>query len=616
VSASLLPCEDDMLSILVSSSLSSTASRRFRFALVRICFCAIVPGPVDIQKEIQRRRTFAIISHPDAGKTTLTEKLLLYGGAVQLAGSVTARKNQRATTSDWMELERKRGISISSTVLQFDYDGYRINLLDTPGHKDFSEDTYRVLTAVDSVVMVIDAAKGIEAQTRKLFEVCRQRRVPIFTFINKCDRPMREPLSLLDELEKVLGIGAFPVNWPIGLGFEFQGVYERRTRQVYLFERTVGGQYRAPVEVGSLQDAIIRERLDEATFAKLTEELEMLDLAGEEFDEAAVLAEKITPVFFGSGLNNFGVQLLLDGFLKHSPPPRGRISRGAGVQAGDGNTKGMNTGETPGEQAGSLCHYEQAGSLGHYIAPESPVFSGFIFKIQANMDPKHRDRIAFVRVCSGKFQRDMPVLYPRAEKKVRLSSSHKLFGNERETVDEAFPGDIIGLVGHSEFGIGDTLTTDPGINYREIPRFTPEAFAYLHNPNTAKFKQFRQGLDQLLQEGVIQILHLRNAATKVPLLAAVGPLQFEVVQYRLESEYGAVSRLEAAPWTVVRWLPSELKDEELDALSLPTGSRLAYDMGQQPVVLFANDWSANYFVQTNPKVPLRQASELKEPEHP
>ena len=530
--------------------------------------CATFHTPVSIEKEIQKRRTFAIISHPDAGKTTLTEKLLLYGGAVQLAGSVTARKHQRATTSDWMELERKRGISISSTVLQFDYDGYRINLLDTPGHKDFSEDTYRVLTAVDSVVMVIDAGKGIESQTRKLFEVCRQRGVPIFTFMNKCDRPMLEPLALLDELERVLGIGAFPVNWPIGTGFEFQGVYDRRSKQVYLFERTVGGQYRAPVSVGGLSEPVIRDRLDDETFRKVSEELEMLDSAGETFDDASVLAGQTTPVFFGSGVNNFGVQLLLDGFLKHSPPPKARVMAGMS------------------------------------IAPEHPAFSGFIFKIQANMDPKHRDRIAFVRVCSGKFERDMIVLHPRADRKVRLSSSHKLFGNERETVDEAFPGDVIGLVGHSEFGIGDTLTTDPSISYKEIPRFTPEAFAYLHNPNTAKYKQFRQGLDQLLQEGVIQILQLRNAAVKVPLLAAVGPLQFEVVQYRLESEYGAASRLESAPWNVVRWLPPEFKEPDLDALSLPTGSRIAYDMSEHPVVLFENEWSANYFAQTNSKVAL------------
>ena len=523
---------------------------------------------MNITKEIQKRRTFAIISHPDAGKTTLTEKLLLYGGAVQLAGSVTARKNQRATTSDWMELEKKRGISISSTVLQFDYDGYRLNLLDTPGHKDFSEDTYRVLTAVDSVVMVIDSAKGIEPQTRKLFEVCRQRGVPIFTFMNKCDRPMKDPLALLDELERVLGIGAFPVNWPIGNGFEFQGVYDRQTKLMHLFERTVGGQFRAPVEVSGLDDPMIRDRLDEATFQRTVEEIEMLEYAGHHWDDAAVLAEKTTPVFFGSASNNFGVQLLLDGFLKHSPAPRPRVM--GGIE----------------------------------ISPENPNFSGFIFKIQANMDPKHRDRIAFVRVCSGKFERDMTVYHSRSEKRVRLSSSHKLFGNERETVDEAYPGDVIGLVGHDGFGIGDTLTTDPKIVYKEIPRFTPEAFSYLHNPNTAKFKQFRQGLEQLMQEGVIQALYLRNSSVKTPLLAAVGPLQFEVVQFRLESEYGAVSRLEAAPWTAVRWLPADMMEEDLDALSLPTGSKLAYDLGKNPVVLFGNEWSVDYFSKTNERVPL------------
>src|ERR1700690_207108 len=526
------------------------------------------PAFVNITEEIQKRRTFAIISHPDAGKTTLTEKLLLYGGAVQLAGSVTARRNQAATTSDWMELEKKRGISISSTVLQFDYNGYRLNLLDTPGHKDFSEDTYRVLTAVDSVVMVIDAAKGIEPQTRKLFEVCRQRGVPIFTFMNKCDRPMKDPLGLLDELERVLGIGAFPVNWPIGDGFDFRGVYDRQTSQMHLFERTVGGKYRAPVSVGGVDDPAVRGQLDDTTFNKTVEELEMLEHAGEVFDDAAVLAGRSTPVFFGRPSNNFGVQLLLDGFLKHSPAPKSRVM--GGIE----------------------------------IAPENPAFSGFIFKIQANMDPKHRDRIAFVRVCSGKFERDMTVHHSRSEKKVRPSSSHKLFGNEREIVDEAWPGDVIGLVGHDSFGIGDTLTTDPKIVYKEIPRFTPEAFSYLHNPNTARFKQFRQGLEQLMQERVIQALYLRNSPVKTPLLAAVGPLQFEVVQFRLESEYGAVSRLEAAPWAVVRWLPVDMKEDDLDALSLPTGSRIAYDVGKNPVVLFTNEWSAEYFIKTNERVPF------------
>ncbi|MDX1952322.1 MAG: peptide chain release factor 3 [Verrucomicrobiota bacterium] len=521
---------------------------------------------MDIASEIEKRRTFAIISHPDAGKTTMTEKLLLYGGAVQLAGSVTARKNQRASTSDWMELERKRGISISSTVLQFEYGGYKINLLDTPGHKDFSEDTYRVLTAVDAVVMIIDAGKGIETQTRKLFEVCRQRGVPIFTFMNKCDRPTLEPLALLDELERVLNIGAFPVVWPIGTGPDFKGVYDRLHHQVHLFERTVGGAYRAPVSIGGFNDAFVKERVDPAVFSKVTEELEMLELAGAAFEHEDVLSGKTTPVFFGSAMNNFGVQLLLDGFLRSSPPPKPRKTS-SGI-----------------------------------LPPDHEAFSGFIFKIQANMDPRHRDRIAFLRVCTGKFERDMSVTHVRTGKKVRLSNSHKVFAQERETMDEAFPGDIIGLVGHHEFGIGDTLTTEAGIVYNEIPRFTPETFAYLHNPNTGKYKQFRQGLDQLLQEGVIQILHLKDSAMKIPLLAAVGPLQFEVVQYRLESEYGAESRIETAPWAVIRWLPLDFKEEQLDALKLPTGARLVYDSDQHPAVLFANEWSCNYFLETNPGI--------------
>ncbi len=521
-----------------------------------------------MREEIARRRTFAIISHPDAGKTTLTEKLLLYGGAVQLAGSVTARKNQRAATSDWMELERKRGISVSSTVLQFDYNGYRVNLLDTPGHKDFSEDTYRVLTAVDAVVMVIDAGKGIEAQTHKLFEVCRRRGVPIFTFMNKVDRPTRDPIALVDELESVLGIGAFPVNWPLGTGFDFKGVYDRQRQSLHLFERTRAGAYRAPETVTSLEDPLVRDLLDEATYQKTVEELEMLEMAGREYDQAAVLAGELTPVFFGSAMNNFGVQLLLDAFLERSAPP-------APHRVGE-----------------------------REIAPDASAFSGFVFKIQANMDPKHRDRIAFVRICSGRFERDMVVHHVQSGKKVRLSSSHKLFGQDRETVDEAYAGDIIGLVGHSEFGIGDTLSDDSSIEYREIPRFPPECFSYLQNPNPSKFKQFRQGLDQLLQEGVIQVFHLRDAGQRVPLLAAVGPLQFEVVQYRLESEYGAPSRLETSPWELVKWLRPDLSTADQAKIKLPTGCRIAHDSDEQPVILFPSNWTLQYFGRENPEVEL------------
>jgi len=345
-----------------------------------------------IEHEISRRRTFAIISHPDAGKTTLTEKFLLYGGAVQLAGSVTARKTQRATTSDWMELERQRGISVSSTVLQFEYGGYCVNLLDTPDHKDFSEDTYRVLTAVDAAVMVIDAGKGIEAQTRKLFEVCRQRRIPIFTFMNKLDRPARDPLALLDELERVLGIAAYAVNWPLGDGADFRGVFARQQNRVHFFERVPGGEYRVPVSVHGLADPIVREQMTQAAYSRTVEELAMLDGAGAGFDHAAVLAGELTPVFFGSAVNNFGVQLLLDSFLELAPEPQPRTAEERVVQ------------------------------------PEDTGFSGFIFKIQANMDPKHRDRLAFVRVCSGKFERDMTVIHTRTGRKLRLSSSHKLFG--------------------------------------------------------------------------------------------------------------------------------------------------------------------------------------------
>jgi peptide chain release factor 3 len=528
---------------------------------------------VTIQEEIKRRRTFAIISHPDAGKTTLTEKLLLYGGAVQLAGSVTARKNQRATTSDWMELEKKRGISISSTVLQFEYDGYYINLLDTPGHKDFSEDTYRVLTAVDAVIMVIDAGKGVEAQTRKLFEVCARRGVPIFTFMNKLDRPARDPIQLMDELEAVLGIQSVAMNWPLGNGQDFKGVYDRAEKQVHLFERTVGGKYRAAVNVTGLEDPTVKEKLDEQTYRTVREQIEMIEMAGAEFDHAKVLAGKLTPVFFGSGVNNFGVQLLLDAFLKWSSEPRGRTLL-----------------------VGTEALQE--------VSPSTPAFSGFIFKIQANMDPKHRDRIAFVRVISGKFERDMVVQHVQTGKKVRLSSSHKLFGNDRETVDEAYPGDIIGLVGHDGFGIGDTLSTDMSIRYDEIPRFPPEVFEFFHNPNTAKFKQFRQGLDQLLLEGVAQAFLLKDTASRVPLLAAVGPLQFEVLQYRLETEYGAATRREAAPYTQIRWMKPDTSEETIEALKFPTGSRVAFDVNNCPVLLFPTEWAARYFGETNPGVQL------------
>ncbi len=521
------------------------------------------------EHEISRRRTFAIISHPDAGKTTLTEKFLLYGGAVQLAGSVTARKTQSATTSDWMELEKQRGISVSSTVLQFEYRGFCVNLLDTPGHRDFSEDTYRVLMAVDAVVMVIDAAKGIESQTLKLFEMCRLRGIPIFTFVNKFDRPARDPLAIIDELEQTLQLHVCAMNWPLGHGLEFRGVYDRLQRQAHFFERTPGGAYRAPVSVHDVTDPQVRERLSEQAFANLTEHLAMLDAASEPLDRELVRTGDMTPVFFGSAINNFGVHLLLDAFLEYAPPPHPRLS-----------SKGL-------------------------IAPQHPHFSGFIFKIQSNMDPHHRDQIAFLRVCSGRFTRDMKVFHPRTGKTLRLASSHRVFGRERETVDEAFPGDVIGLVGHGGFGIGDTLTEEEGLTFEPMPQFPPECFALLHNPVSSAYKRFRTGLEHLLQEGAVQAFALKDAVQNIPLLGAVGSLQFDVLQYRLESEYGAASRLEPMPWRIIRWVEPECVDHEaVRDGKLPMGCRLAADAAGRTVLLFNTDWELKYFSDKNPGVRL------------
>jgi len=524
---------------------------------------------MNFTEELSRRRTFAIISHPDAGKTTLTEKLLLYGGAIQLAGSVTSRKQQRAVTSDWMELERQRGISVSSTVLQFEYRNKVINLLDTPGHRDFSEDTYRVLTAVDSAVMVIDAAKGIEDQTKKLFEVCRRRGIPIFTFMNKLDRPARDLLGLLDELESVLGIHAVPMNWPLGTGQEFRGIFDRRDKQVHLFERLAGGgAFRAPEKVAGIGDDLVRKALSESQYQQTVDELEMLDGAGTDFDHAAMSAGKLTPVFFGSAVNNFGVQSFLDSFLDHAPPPTSRLAGG------------------------------------NPVAPEHPEFSGFVFKIQANMDPRHRDRIAFIRIVSGEFDRDMSVKIVRNGKTIRLSSTHKLFGRDRETVDKAYPGDVLGVVGHSELRIGDTVCPVMMPPYDEIPRFSPEVFAYLHCTKTDRTKQFREGLEQLVQEGVVQLLYSADAFSRVPLLAAVGVLQFDVVRFRLQSEYGADSRLEMASWQLLRWLGNPADAEMLRTAMLPSGTALMIDQHQRPTLVFESAWGMRYFQGKFPDVQL------------
>ena len=524
-----------------------------------------IPSPA-LQREVNRRRSFAIISHPDAGKTTLTEKFLLYGGALNLAGSVTARKNQRATTSDWMDLEKQRGISVSSTVLQFEYKDCVVNILDTPGHKDFSEDTYRVLTAVDAAVMVVDAGKGIESQTRKLFEVCRRRGVPIFTFMNKLDRPARPSMDLLDELESVLGIHAFPVNWPLGDGPRFRGVYDREQKQVHLFQRTVHGAYRAPVAVSGIEDESVKDALEEGTYRQVCDELELLEGAGAEFDLDQVLAGELTPVFFGSAANNFGVQLLLDRFLELSPPPMPR-------------------------ESGNMM-----------IDPASEEFSAFVFKIQANMNPKHRDRIAFVRIVSGKFERDMDVINGRTGEKVRLANSQRLFARERETVDDAFAGDVVGLVGNYDLLIGDTLSSKLGVTFDEIPRFSPECFSFLHNKSTAKYKRFRDGLQQLLKEGVAsEFVLIDSEGPQIPLLGAVGPLQFEVLQYRLEGEYAAETRIEQANWSLARWLKPKdgdpLAPEARPSLSL--GAALARDSNGWLVALLPSEWALKTFSDKN-----------------
>ena len=516
-----------------------------------------------LDDEIARRRTFAIISHPDAGKTTMTEKLLLLGGAIQMAGTVKARKSGRHATSDWMEMEKERGISVTTSVMKFVYDGYEVNLLDTPGHKDFSEDTYRVLTAVDAAIMVIDAAKGIEPQTRKLFEVCRRRGVPIFTFMNKCDRPTRDPLALLDDLEQVLGIGAFPVTWPLGNGPNFRGVYERLTQRVHLFEKTPGGAYVAPVDVLGLDDPAVRGGMDENVFAEVREQIEMLDIAGHAFDDQRVLAGQVTPVYFGSAMNNFGVQLLLDGFLRHSAPPGPKKAI-----MPDGSER--------------------------IVRPEDPGFSGFVFKILANMDPRHRDRIAFVRVVSGRFTREMSVHHVQSGTRIRLSSAQKMMGQQRETVDEGEAGDVIGVVGHDVLRIGDTLAEDRTVVFNEIPRFTPEVFAYLRNPEPGNSKKFRLGLDQLLQEGVVQSFLVGTGQLKTQILAAVGPLQFDVVQFRMQTEYQAESHLEPCPWKIVRWWSWAPGSAPADSETLP----------DLPVVLFGNEWAVRHFTERNPKVVL------------
>lgn len=522
-------------------------------------------------REVARRRTFAIISHPDAGKTTLTEKFLLYAGAVELAGSVRARGNQQHTASDWMTMEKQRGISISATALEMEYRGYRINLLDTPGHQDFSEDTYRTLMAVDSAVMVLDSAKGIEPQTEKLFRVCRMRGIPILTFINKLDHPGRDPLALLDEIERMLGIAAVPVNWPIGEGISFLGVYDLQGKQILRFQRTTHGQYRAPVEAAGIDNPALPGLLGEQAYRKLVEEIELLAGAGGAFDRARYLAGEMTPVFFGSALNNFGVEPFLEAILDLAPSP---VSRGT----------------------------EQG-----IIDPTSEVFHGFVFKVQANIDPRHRDRMAFLRVCSGHFQKDMIVFHPRLGQKIRLSQSFRLFAREREPVDEAFPGDVIGIVSPGLLTIGDTVTNGTPIPFASIPIFPPEHFGVLVNGDISRYKQFHKGLMQLEEEGAVQVFHAEDSHRRKPILAAVGELQFDVVLARLEEEYGVKARIDRLPFTCARWVKAD--SSALDQMSLSRhATRRCRDRQGRPVILFSSIWDIEYCQKENQGITFSETS--------
>jgi peptide chain release factor 3 len=493
-----------------------------------------------LKQETARRRTFAIISHPDAGKTTLTEKLLLHGGAIHLAGAVKARGQQRHVTSDWMELERQRGISVTSSVLQFEHAGHRINLLDTPGHQDFSEDTYRTLAAADAAVMLIDSAKGVEAQTRKLFQVCRRRGIPIFTFVNKMDRIGREPFDLLHEVEEVLGIRTCPITWPLGQGPDFKGV-------LTLFDRDFA--QRLPTPAGLPE--------------KAREEIELLEHAGDPFDRERVLKGELSPAFFGSAWTEVGVDEFLDCFVRLAPPPGPR--------------------------------HKVDGTA---VEPTFPKFSGFVFKIQANMDPAHRDRLAFLRVCSGKFARGMDARLPREEKPLRLSMPHQLFGAERHVIEEAWPGDVIGLFDTGTLRIGDTLAEGTPFEYAELPRFSPEIFARVRAKDALKRKQFEKGLEQLSQEGAIQIFHPRGGGMRDPILGAVGGLQFEVLQYRLEHEYGAQLVQERLPYQVARWISGPGFDpgkfeQETDAMCVE-------DRDGNAIALFKSEWNLNYAAGRHP----------------
>lgn len=513
----------------------------------------------EIQSQVEKRRTFAIISHPDAGKTTLTEKLLLFGGAIRMAGEVKGRKAKKFATSDWMQIEKERGISVTSSAMQFNYAGHHINILDTPGHQDFSEDTYRTLTAADSAVMLIDIAKGVEAQTIKLFKVCSQRGIPIFTFVNKMDRYGKEPLDLLEELERVLGIRSCPMNWPIGMGDEFCGIYDRQNNRIELYHEDGEREFVYPDERG-LEDPALQVIMGDFLYHKLCDDIALLDIAGDPFDQAKIQNGQLTPVYFGSAINTFGVQTFLDEFIQLAPHPHAHLS----------NIGPVDTVET--------------------------AFSGFIFKIQANMNPAHRDRIAFMRVCSGKFERGMAVNHIRTGKKIKLAQPQQFLAQDRDIVEEAYPGDIIGLHDPGTFRIGDTLCAEGNFEFAPLPQFPPEHFARVVNLNAMKYKQFQKGVNQLVEEGTVQVFRTTDR-TEDLILGVVGELQFEVFAYRLKAEYGADIRLQRLSYQLARWVKA---DGPIDTGRLSNLSSLCVtDQDDRIVVLCENEFAMRWLEDNN-----------------
>lgn len=529
------------------------------------------PAPTEIAREVERRRTFAIISHPDAGKTTLTEKLLLYGGAVQMAGAVKARRQQTHAVSDWMEMEKQRGISITSTVLSFDYSDYRINLLDTPGHQDFSEDTYRTLLAADSAVMVLDAARGIQPQTVKLFEVCKRRQIPILTFINKMDRPSLDPFELLEDIEKTLGLETYPINWPLGNGDRFRGVYDRQSGALHLFQRQAHGGKKASAQVVSPDDASVAALTDAQTHQEFLDGLELLE-AGTTLEREHFSRGGITPVFFGSALSNFGVQLFLDEFLKLAPSPTPRLTE-------DGT-----------------------------IPPTDDKFRGFIFKIQADMNPRHRDRVAFLRICSGKFERGMKAKCTRTGQEIKLNYAQQLFAQERVIVEEAYAGDVVGMTNSSNLILGDTLCEGELVNFEPMPLFSPEHFARINIKDPSRRKHFLKAMDQLCLEGAIQVFFPKDSYTRDPIIGAVGVLQFEVVQDRLKNDYRVEIDYERLSYQLCRWL-----EGSPEAVAKFTGSRqtlVCEDLWDKTVCLFPGNWDLDYAKEKNQDLVFRSISQV------